>query len=127
VILDAYDAKKEVVFQFDGIEKVAASQPTQPAASGPQADNGRHVVMIGGDDSDSDPSIIEPPSRAIKTTEKEFAKLQDAMRKDPDAFVQAMMASSGANGPGNGPHPQIKIKIGPQPVNNNPIELPEKK
>jgi len=126
VILEAYDSKKEVVFKFDGIEKVA---PPQLAAvtSEPQAGNGPRIVMIGGDDSDTDPAIIEPPSRAIKTTEKEFAKLQEAMRKDPDAFVQAMMASSGANGPGNGPHPQIKIKIGPQPVNNNPIELPEKK
>jgi hypothetical protein len=50
------------------------------------------------------------------------------MRKDPDAFVQAMMASSGMNGPGGGPgQDHIKIKVGPQPVINNPIELPEKK
>ena len=66
------------------------------------------------------------PTRAIKTTEKEFTKLQDAMRKDPDAFVQAMMASSGMNGQGNGPKPQIRIKVGPQPAINNPLELPEK-
>ncbi len=126
VILDAYDAKKEVAFKFDGIEKVAPPQ-LAPVASEPQVGDGHKMIMIGGDDSDTDPAIIELPSRAIKTTEKEFTKLQDAMRKDPDAFVQAMMASSGMNGPGNGPHPQIKIKIGPQPVNNNPIELPEKK
>jgi len=51
------------------------------------------------------------------------------MRKDPDAFVQAMMASSDMNAQGNGSRPpdKIKIKVGPPPVINNPIELPEKK
>jgi GLPGLI family protein len=129
VILEAYDAKKEVVFKFDGIEKVAPPQPGTTETSAPQPGDGHKMIIIGGDDSDTDPAIIELPSRAIKTTDKEFTKLQEAMRKDPDAFVQAMMASSGMNRPGggNGPRPdQIKIKIGPQPVNNNPIELPEK-
>ena len=127
VILDAYDAKKDVVFHFDGIEKVAPPlQGPSAAASDPQPGDGHRMFTIGGDDSDTDPAIIQLPSRVIKTTDKEFAKLQDAMRKDPDAFVQAMMASSGMNGPGNGPRPVIKIKIGPQPVINNPIELPGK-
>jgi GLPGLI family protein len=127
VILEAYDTKKEVVFKFDGIEKVAPAQPVAAAAAEPQSGD-RRMVMIGGDDSDADPAVIQLPARAIKTTEKEFTKLQDAMRKDPDAFVQAMMASSGMNGPGNGPGPdKIKIKVGPQQVINNPIELPEKK
>lgn len=125
VILEAYDAKKEVVFKFDGIEKVAPPQPAA-VASEPQMGDGHKMIMIGGDDADTDPAIIALPSRAIKTTDKEFTKLQDAMRKDPDAFVQAMMASAGMNGPGNGPRPQIKIKVGPQPVINNPIELPAK-
>jgi len=125
VILEAYDAKRYVVFKFDGIEKVAP--PQRAAAAGePQPGDGHKMITIGGDDSDTDPAIIELPSRVIKTTDKEFTKLQDAMRKDPDAFVQAMMASSGMNTPGNGPRPQIKIKIGPPPVINNPIELPEK-
>jgi len=125
VILEVYDAKKEVVFKFDGIEKVA---PPQLAAvsSEPQQGDGHRMIMIGGDDSDTDPAVIELPARVIKTTDKEFTKLQEAMRKDPDAFVQAMMASPGMNGPGNGPRPQIKIKVGPQPVINNPIELPGK-
>lgn len=125
VILEAYDTKKDVVFRFDGIEKVTPPQPVA-AASEPQSGDGHKMVMIGGDDSDADPAIIKLPSRAIKTTQKEFDKLQEAMRKDPDAFTQAMIASSGMNGPGNGPRPQIKIKVGPQPVINNPIELPGK-
>ncbi len=126
VILDAYDAKKEVVFKFDGVEKVTAPQ-SATTANGPQPGNDHKMFMIGGDDSDTDPAIIELPSRAIKTTEKEFTKLQDAMRKDPDAFVQATMASQGGGQQGNGPQPVIKIRVGPQPVINNPIELPEKK
>jgi GLPGLI family protein len=129
VILDAHDSKKEVVFQFDGIEKVAARQhnySSQPNNE-PQQDNGHKMIMIGGDDSDTDPAIIELPSRTIKTTEKEFAKLQEAMRKDPNAFVQSQMASSGMNGQDNGPKMKIDIKAGPGPVINNPIELPEKK
>jgi GLPGLI family protein len=125
VILEAYDAKKDVAFKFDGIEKVAPPQLTA-TASEPLTGDGHKLVMIGEDDSDSDPAIIEPPARTIKTTDKEFAKLQDAMRKDPDAFVQAMIASSGMDRPGNGPRPQIRVKVGPQPVNNNPIELPGK-
>jgi GLPGLI family protein len=127
VILDAYDAKKEVVFHFDGIEKVPPPQSGRSTAAGNAGPgNGSRMIMIGGDDSDTDPAIIELPSRVIKTTEKEFTKLQDAMRKDPDAFVQSMMTSSGMNAQGNGPRPQIKIRIGPQPVNNNPMELPGK-
>ncbi len=127
VILDAYDAKKDVVFKFDGIEKIPAPQERPAAAASEQQEgDGHRMIMIGGDDSDTDPAVIELPSRVIKTTDKEFTKLQEAMRKDPDAFVQAMMASSGMNGPGDGPRPQIKIKIGPQPVINNPIELPGK-
>ncbi|WP_295666445.1 GLPGLI family protein [uncultured Mucilaginibacter sp.] len=127
VILEAYDAKKEVVFKFDGIEKVAPPQTAASAAtSEAQPGDGHRMIVIGGDDADTDPAIIALPSRSIKTTDKEFTKLQEAMRKDPDAFVQAMMASSGMNGPGNGPRPQIKIKIGPQPVINNPVELAEK-
>ena len=114
-----------MVFEFDGIEKLAPPQ-LATVTTDAQPGDGPKMIVIGGDDSDTDPAIIALPSRSIKTTDQEFTKLQDAMRKDPDAFVQAMMASSGMNQPGNGPRPQIKIKVGPQPVINNPIELPEK-
>jgi GLPGLI family protein len=128
VILDAYDAKKEVVFQFDGIEKVAARphNDSSPGNNETQPDNGHRMIMIGGDDSDTDPSIIQLPSGAIPTTEKEFSKLQEAMRKDPNAFVQSQIAASGMNGQGNGPKMKMDVKAGPAPINNNPIELPEK-
>jgi hypothetical protein len=93
------------------------------ALNSAQPDGGAKMITIGGDDSDTDPAIIELPARAIKTTDKEFTRLQEAMRKDPDAFVQAMMANMPNNG---GPRPNIKIKVGVPPPINNPIELTEK-
>jgi primosomal protein N' len=83
------------------------------------------MVMIGGDNG-GDPNIIQLPKNAIKTTDKEFTKLDAAMRKDPDAFVQSQMAARNANLPPGADHVMIKIKAGPQPVINNPIELPGK-
>src|SRR6185312_14702730 len=100
----------------------AAQKSDQPAGNQPGGP-GMVMVTIGGDDDNKDPNIIQLPENAIKTTDKEFVKLQEAMRKDPDAFVQSMMAAHNANMPANGPRPQIKIKMGPPPVINNPIEL----
>ncbi|UOE49232.1 GLPGLI family protein [Mucilaginibacter sp. SMC90] len=125
VIVEAYDTRKDVIFKFDGVEKaVISTQKDAQAASQPQGNQGR-MVMIGMDDQAGDPNIIQPPANAIKTTEKEFSKLQEAMRKDPNAFAQSMAAAQAA-GQGR-PAPKIDIRIGPQPVINNPIELPEKK
>jgi len=126
VIVEAYDAKKDVQFMFDGVEKVMVmpKPDNQPAASrtnGP----GPMTVRIGMD-SGGDPGIIQLPKDAIKTTDKEFAKLDAAMRKDPDAFVQSQMAARNANLPAGADHMRMKIKVGPQAVVNNPIELPGK-
>lgn len=121
VIVEAYDTKKDVVFKFDRVEKAL---PVAPKAK-QQADDhpGMVMVTIGGGEQDTDPNIIQVPAKGIKTTDKEFGKLQEAMRKNPDAFVQSMLASMPNNG---GPKPDIRIKVGPQPVINNPIELPGK-
>jgi GLPGLI family protein len=71
VIVEAYDTKKDVVFKFDRVEKavLAAPKPQQAAEERPG------LVMIGGDDMDSDPNIIQVPAKGIKTTDKEFEKL----------------------------------------------------
>ncbi|MDR6944098.1 GLPGLI family protein [Mucilaginibacter pocheonensis] len=121
VIIEAYDAKKEVVFKFDRVEKAVLAAPAvrQPADVHP----GLTVVTMGGDDADMDPNIIQLPTKGIKTSDKEYEKLRDAMRKDPNAFVQSMLASMPVNG---GPKANINIKVLPQPPINNPIELPEK-
>jgi len=118
LILEAYDAKKQVVFNFDGIEDV--SKMAAPAKTADDVAQPFHVIKLPGmDDMDEDPRLIAVPRDAIKTTAPEFAKLKAAMDKDPNAFI----------GP-NGPHmglPPMPVKPGQRPVENNPIELPENK
>jgi len=128
VIVEAYDTKKEVDFKFDGIEKAVISIKKDDRPANQASDNqGRMAVMIGMDDEVGDPNIIQLPTKAIKTTEKEFANLQEAMRKDPNAFAQSMVNAQAASQGGSRPAPKIDIKVGPPQVINNPIELPEKK
>jgi GLPGLI family protein len=74
VIMEAYDAKKEVVFKFDGLEK--------PANTG--------VILI------------KLPGDAIKTTTADFERLQELSYKDPAAYSKALtMQAAGPDG--NGP------------------------
>jgi GLPGLI family protein len=126
VIVQVYDAKKDVQFMFDGVEKVVFTPKTNDQPSGPKTDGpGPRMITIGRGDG-SDPNVIQLPKNDIRTTDKEFTKLQAALRKDPDAFVQSMMAAHNANRPAGSDPIRINIKVGPQPVINNPIELPEK-
>ncbi|HEX3383720.1 MAG TPA: GLPGLI family protein [Mucilaginibacter sp.] len=116
VIVDARDAKNEVVFQFDGVEKAI---PTPPK-NGPAVDKKDMPPILR--DLDDDMNLIAPPQGTIKTTQKDFDKLTDAMKKNPNGVVEAVNA-------GNGPK-MDHIKMGPPlrgPVTNNPVELPEKK
>ena len=112
LILEAYDVKKQVVFKFDGVEDVSKMVATANNAAQPP--NG--MKLPGMELADEDPRLIALPTDAIKTTGPEFAKLKEAMRKDPNAFVGQ-----------NGPHMSISVKPGPRPVENDPVELPEKK
>jgi GLPGLI family protein len=126
LIIEAYDTKKEVVFKFDGMEDI--SKTAKPVPTEMQGQPGPVTVkLIGIEEADADPRLIKLPADGIKTTQKEFLTLRDAMRKDPNAFAQAAMAGSGGgNFGGNGPKANINIRIVPT-VENNPIELPEKK
>jgi GLPGLI family protein len=131
LIVDAHDLKNEVIFKFDGIEEIVKST-TPKTEELPQSANGAHIVMIGMDDSNQDPNLIALPDKGIKATDKEFAALKEAMRKDPGAFIQSAMAASGSNVKFNradgGGEPKIDIRVAPNTVViNNPIELPEKK
>jgi len=108
-----------VVFKFDGIEDVSKmAAPTKTANEPPPPPGG--IKLIGMDAADEDPRLIALPADVIKTTEPEFAKLKEAMDKDPNAFLQSATAGSGA-------HMSMSVKPGPRPVENNPIELSEKK
>jgi len=134
LIVEAYDTNKEVVFKFDGLEQVTATE--KPALAAEPAPGSTAIKFGGLEDDSNNPNLIAVPSNAVKTTEKEFNKLQDAMRKDPQAFMAAM---GGGAGPGggtirtSGPMPtgavRTVVNVGPGagPVTNNPLELPEKK
>jgi GLPGLI family protein len=133
LILEAYDANKEVVFKFDGMEE---AKPFEKSKEEAQQQGMPTVRMFGMEDANEDPNVIKVPTDAVKTSEKEFAKLQEAMRKDPTAFAQAAMAAQGirlgGGGPGGvgeagRPTSNIRIQNGGGPVINNPLELPEKK
>jgi len=126
VIIEAYDAKKDVQFMFDGVEKVVMVIKPDGQTSGPKSDDHGPMIITTDGNSGSDPNIIQLPKDAIKTTDKEFTKLDVAMRKDPDAFVQSQVAARNANLPPGADHIRMKIKVGPQAVVNNPIELPGK-
>jgi GLPGLI family protein len=133
LIVEAYDTNKEVMFKFDGMDEViktdkpATTEPAAPAMPGPG------IKMFGMEDANVDPNVIELPSDAVKTTDKEFKNLQEAMRKDPQAFMQSAMAGAGMNmrpagGVVNGgPITTMRVNSAPGPVINNPLELPEKK
>jgi len=118
VIVEAYDAKKEVVFEFDRVEKavLGASKPIKDR-------HGRIVIPLDDDADSADPNIIRVPTDGIKTTDKELAKLQSVMYRDPNVIAQSMKANARNNG---GQKPDIDIKVGPPPILNNPIELTEK-
>jgi GLPGLI family protein len=118
VIVEAYDAKKEVVFKFDKVEKavLGAAKPIKDR-------HGRVVVPLDDDADGSDPNIIKAPTNGITTNDKELMKLQNAMHKDPNVLVQTMRATAQNNG---GPKPDIDMKVGQPLTMNNPIELPEK-
>jgi GLPGLI family protein len=127
VIVDARDSKNDVVFAFDGVEKTFQSSPKVQSADGSTDEKDLPPILKGLND---DPNVIQPPVSAIRTTQKEFDKLREAMEKDPAAFAQAINA---ANSKGDGPKPDIVVAGGPKggrppgaPVMNNPIELPEK-
>lgn len=69
VIVEAYDAKKEVVFKFDRVEKavLGASKPIKDR-------HGRIVVPLDDDANGADPNIIRVPTNGIVTTEKRIGE-----------------------------------------------------
>ena len=119
VIVDAYDTKKDVVFAFDHVEKAVLGAHMQQVKDR----HGRIVIPLGDDNYGVDPNIIQVPSRGIRTTDKEFEKLSNAMHKDPNALAQSMSANVQNNG---GPKADVSMRKSSTPPVNNPIELPEK-
>lgn len=133
LIVEAYDEKKEVQFQFAGIDKVDETNITATIEEKPISGNA--VKIMGMDAADAYlGSEIKLPADAIKTSQKEYNKLKEARDKDPQGFLNAQLANSGIQG-------SVKMNMNTQirpagtsgiggptkPTINNPIELPEKK
>ncbi|HEY0298911.1 MAG TPA: GLPGLI family protein [Arachidicoccus sp.] len=94
LILEAHDEKHEVNYTFDHIETVTGSG-----------------------------EVIGLPETGIKTTPKEFTKVQEAFEKNPEAFFPSQPSQA----QGKTIHIQVVKSIAPKgfkkPVNNNPIDL----
>lgn len=122
LIVEASDTKKEVVWKFAGLEDASkiAEESTSVAETGSDAD--RSKLSSLGKESFSF-KTIEVPENAIKITEKEFTRLKEAMKKDPQGFINTAFAGSGST---------VKITSVTPPTTpvkniiNNPIELIEK-
>lgn len=122
---------------FRGRDYIVWFCPDLPLHAGPWKLNGLPGVIVEAYDSKNDvrfscdgiekidPTVIQAPGNGVKITDKEFARLQETLRKDPDAFSRSMAAMQGGDVAG-GRGPKMDIKFGPGPVMNNPIELPEK-
>lgn len=133
LIVTAYDDKKEVKFDFAGLENVKDADATAnsdgdikiAAPSG-----GISSVKIAGIDVSTSylGSEIKLPADAIKTTRKELDKLKAARDKDPQGFMQAQMAASGMQGSfRTNQTPRPAGGNAPKPEANNPIEIQDKK
>ncbi|OAQ42327.1 hypothetical protein A5893_04245 [Pedobacter psychrophilus] len=120
LILEAYDDKKEVQFLFNNLEKVIAALKEKE-----ETDLKNKVMIMGSDKFDYMGSDISLPKEGIKTSRKDFEKLKQAQKDDPQGFAKTQMAAMGMSG-------DIRIssvsnsKTGGAkvPVMNNPIELP---
>ncbi len=132
LIIEAYDEKKEVIFQFAGMENVVATETQTATDNEPKittANGSLSVVkMIGSDNGTTYlGSEIKLPADAVKTTRKELDKLKDAIDKDPQGFMNAQMAGSNIRmGISTTVRSAPSGTVVAKSVTNNPIELPEK-
>lgn len=111
LIIEAYDDKKEVTFKFDGIELAKNSfSPQKP----------KTLLGEALPPSATNAVVVELPTKAIKTTLKEFQKLREIAQSDPMGFLNAALSGSLGN---------MKISTNTAPKKqanstfNNPIEL----
>jgi len=78
VIVEAYDAKKEVQFNFAGMDKATSAD------------------------------VVKLPNDAIKTTGAEIARLKITAQKDPNAFSRALTIQNGGVPGKSGPQIDMK-------------------
>ncbi|KLT67350.1 GLPGLI family protein [Pedobacter sp. BMA] len=134
LIINAYDDKNEVKFEFAGLENVKASD-AQLADDGDQkfttANGAAGTIKIAGIETSTTylSNEIKLPADAIKTTKKELDKLKAARDQDPQGFMQAQMAANGIQGTfkSNSASGPLRRSSSATKEINNPIELSDKK
>lgn len=131
LIVEAYDDKKEVQFQFAGIENIDEAEQAAEEDQKISTPGGVGTIKIVGLDMGSSylGNEIKLPADAVKTTKKELDKLKAAREKDPQGFMNAQMAAQGVSfGSGTSTRTSTNFSsTGKKSVTNNPIELPETK
>ncbi len=116
LIINAYDEKKEVLFQFAGFETVNFKPADKKYAS----DDEKYL------DTDLMGNEIRIPAKAIKVSSADFKRLKDAKNADPYGFAKAQMAGTSMEGflnVGKQSSGNITAQPNTLTVFNNPIEL----
>jgi GLPGLI family protein len=128
LIIEAYDDKKEVQFEFVGLENVKDGDlSVDDAHKLSQHDLNRIKIFMDGLDAGH---VGLPPKRqvqeggSLQVTQKEFEKLKAEYDKDPVAFRTAQLIAYGYGSKANA---SAAVPLPKKDVVNNPIELSEKK
>jgi len=125
LIIDAFDDRNDVHFAFNGFEKISSAVPEKKSEDSPI--NGMMIKTIGMENDVTAAQEIKLPDDAIKTSKKDFDRLNDAYKKDPQGFMQTQLAGTGISmkvvqsRPASGSSSPIK-----QNEENNPLELQDK-
>lgn len=127
LIVAAHDTKNEVVFQFLGFENIkhspdqAVKEEAESAIGGITVSGKVQVKGLSSAELLNSP-VFYLPKGAIKTTEKEYQKLAEAMKKDPDGFIASSMPGTILR-----KNNSVNKNVVSREVINNPIEIPEAK
>lgn len=116
LIIEAYDEKKDIQFQFDGLEKVNETNlvtKDDKIRIGTSELNFSNNFYLGKE--------IKLPTDVIKATRAEVNKLRQAIAENPTAALNGGQISAGATVVRKNSPTQTKAKN----TLNNPIELPE--
>ncbi len=117
LIIQAHDDRKEVIFEFAGLEKIENKQKKSTKKIGEEHD----MKGFLGSSESLTKNLIELPDKAIRATPEEIKKLREAMKKDPQGFIKTQMAAMGFGG-------LTPISTGqrttppPAEIMNNPID-----
>jgi GLPGLI family protein len=118
LIITAYDERKDIQFEFSGMEKVDATN----------IQTGKKKIRLGTNGIDAGTEIylgaeIVLPNDAIKATKEQVIRLRQTLTTNPQAVVNSQMTGTTVRRVSGSSIPSTTKKK----VYNNPIELPEVK